>query len=175
MMKEVKRTKVPVPDAKKSKSKRALSNGALSKGFIGSDEESADKGAAQPKPTEKPKTTIGIHRPDGAVKTKEKPSRKDPAPPKPATKPTAPPSKKATPKQITQENVTELSSPDLSDDNEARPTLEIQTKPAGSEKETAAARSSDSDSNSDISSDESDVIETLKTTPKPAQAYVPER
>ena len=172
-MKDAKRTKVPVSGAKpKSKSKNVFSkaSGALSQEFIGSDE-SAGEGAPQPKPAEKPKTTIGIHRPDGAATTKEKPSKTASATRKSATNPNLPPPKKATPKQITQENVGELSSPELSDDNEARPTREIQTRPAGSEKATTATHRSDSDSSSDNSSSESDVVEAHKT-PKLAPAYV---
>jgi hypothetical protein len=172
-MKEVKNTKVPIPGAKpKSKPKSAPAKASLSQESIGSDEESANEGAPQPKATEKPKTTIGIHRPNGAAKPKAKPSTKEPATPKSATKPKPTPPKQATPKQVTQENVAELSSPELSDDNAARPTREIQTKPAGSEKEMPTASRNDSDSSSDSSSDESDVIEAPKTTPKPAQVYV---
>ncbi|KZM22660.1 uncharacterized protein EKO05_0009726 [Ascochyta rabiei] len=155
-----KRTAVPLPGSKpKSKSKVAPPKSALSQELIGSDDDSSAESAPRAKKAEKPKATIGVHRPNGAAKpsAKEKSTTKAVPKSKPAPKTPAP-------KRITQEQVEELSSSEVSDDSDA-PARDIQTKLPGEVEMKDASSGSDSDSDSDSSSED----ETAKPAQKPAQ------
>lgn len=192
-MKEVKRTPVPLPGSKpraKSKSNGAVSKAQLSAELIGSsDDDSSPEKTPQPKAAPKPTTTIAVHRPNGAAKSKAISSAK--APPKSIATPKAKPApKKATPKQIgTEEQAAEvLSSSEVTDDEEV-PRREIQTKLPGNKARTDAASASSSESSSESSSDEEPATtrtpqasqasaRTLKKVShavefRPAQTYVP--
>ena len=152
-----KRTPVPLPGSKpKSKSKIAPPKSALSQELVGSDDDSSAESAPKMKKAEKQKATIGVHRPNGAAKPSknEKPTSKSkPAPKKPAPKTISAP-----------EQVEELSSSEVSDDNDA-PARDLQTKLPGEVEMKDASSESDSDSESDSSSEE----EAAKPAQKPAQ------
>jgi hypothetical protein len=169
-MKDTKKTPVPLPGSGsklKTKSEptpvptpksKVSAKGALSQELVGSDDDSS----TEEPPLPKPKTTIAVHRPNGAVKAK------GPVKPKAAASAKVPP-KKAAPKQVvTQAQAAELSSSEQTDDDDA-PTRNVQTKLPGNE---ARASESGSDSSSDSSDDESLLDGASQSTPKPAQTYV---
>lgn len=186
-MKEVKRTPVPLPGSKpKQKPNGTPSKAQLSQEFIISDDDSSNENAPQATTSQKPKTSIAVHRPDGLAKPKAKANANGPVTPKTASR-AKPAPKKAAPKQIvTQEQAAELSSSEQTDDDEA-PGHEIQTKLPGNEKRADADSDSDSDSSSASSSEESaDRAPQSAQKParpsqkpshtvdfRPAQAYVP--
>lgn len=160
-MKDMKRTYVPVPGSKpKPKTKDTPSKVQLSQEFIGSDDDSPAETAPKPKT----KTTIAVHRPNGAAKSKEKPSKKDAAAPKSQPKAKPAPKKSAPTTVVTQAQADELSTSEQTDDDDV-PTRDIQTKLA---EEDASASGSDSGSSDDSSSDES----VANVASQPAQAYV---
>ncbi|KAF9701739.1 hypothetical protein EKO04_000581 [Ascochyta lentis] len=156
-----KRTPVPLPGSKpRNKSKVTPPKSALSQELVGSDDDSSAESAPKAKKAEKPKATIGVHRPNEAAK----PSTKDKPTPKTAPKSKSAP-KKPAPKTIsTQEQVEELSSSEVSDDSDA-PARDIQTKLPGEVEMKDASSGSDSDSDSDSSSED----EAAKPTQKSAQ------
>ncbi|KAJ4334770.1 hypothetical protein N0V95_009084 [Ascochyta clinopodiicola] len=156
-----KRTAVPLPGSKpKSRSKAAPPKSALSQELIDSDDDSSAESAPKAKKAEKPKATIGVHRPNGAAKTNAKEHSTSKAAPK-----SKPAPKKPAPKTIsTQEQVEELSSSEVSDDSDA-PAKDVQTKLPGEVEMKDASSGSDSDSDSDSSSED----ETAKPPQKPAQ------
>lgn len=193
-MKEAKKTKVPLPVHKargNPKPHNTLSKAQLSQEYVGSEDESSGEQSPSTKSAPKPKTTIAIHRPDGATKPKEKTSSKTTATPKLKEK-AKPAPKKATPKQVvTQAQAEDLSSSEQSDDNDDARTRDIQTNLAGNGGQAAPRESdgaSDSDSDSESSSDDSLMNDapqsaqkpTRPTQPqphivdfRPAQAYIP--
>lgn len=179
-MKEVKRTPVPLPASKpKPKRKEVPARPQLSQEVIDSDDDSSNESAPQAKTTTKPKTTIAIHAPNGAVKKpkdkpKEKSGMKTNDTPKPAAK------SKPTPKKPVPEPVADSSSSETSDDSDA-PTKHSQSKDV--------SRDSSAESSSDESEEET-AAQTRKTAAQeqavrtsqiqshavefqPAQAYVP--
>jgi hypothetical protein len=149
MMKEAKKTPVPLPGSKtKAKAQSTPLKGSLSNELVGSDDDSSTENATMSKTAEKPKMTIAVHRPNGAVKSKTKSTKEPKAAPK-----------KPTPKKVaTQAQAAELSSSDQTDDGDAR--------------KSGSAGKSDSDSSSGSSSDESDADGALKSAQKSTQAYV---
>jgi hypothetical protein len=156
-MKATKKTQVPLPGSK------AKVKTSLSQEFIGSDDDDSSTEKRAPSATKpQPKTTIAVHRPNGAATSKAKPSTKESStqkPKAPAAAKIAP--KKATPKQVvTQAQAAELSSSEQSDDD--APARDIQTKLPGNK---GRASESDSDSDSDSSSEES---EDAPSQPAPA-------
>lgn len=165
-MKEMKKTKVPLPVSKpKQKPQNPPPKAQLSQEFIDSDDDSHTESTAQPKKVDKPKTTIGIHV-NGVAKSKSKPSKTDAPLSKPTPKPKAPP-KKPAPKQIvTERDVEDLSSSEVSDDD--APTRDIQTKLPGNEAGKEISSDSDSTSSSDDSSDESDTDDAAQPKQNPA-------
>ena len=171
-MSTMKRTPVPLPGSKpKSKSQTAPPKAQLSQEFIDSDDDSPSESTKQPKKAEKPKTTIGIHV-NGVPKPRPQSSKSDASAPKTTSKSKVPP-KKPAPKQIvTQEDVAELSSSEISDDSDDVPTRDIQTKLPGNEK---GKDTSSESSSSDSSSSESDTDDEPQPTPSPApsQAQAP--
>jgi hypothetical protein len=159
-----KKTPVPLPASKAKKSKVPPPKSSLSQEMVGSDDDSSTESAPKAKKTEKPKATIGVHRPNGTAKssTKEKPTSKSASQAKPAPK-------KPAPKTILKpEQVEELSSSEVSDDSDA-PTRDIQTKIPGEVEMKDASSDSDSDSESDNSSEEEEE-EAAKPAPKSTQA-----
>lgn len=144
------KTPVPLPGSKpKSKAKITPPKSTLSQELVGSDDDSSAESTPKANKAEKPKATIGVHRPNGAAKanTKVKPAPKPAAKAKPAIK-------KPAPKTIsTSEQVEELSSSEVSDDSDA-PASHIQTKLPGEVEMKDASSESDSDSASDSSDDE---------------------
>jgi hypothetical protein len=161
-MKATKKTEVPLPPVSKPKAKASLSQE-----FIGSDDEdSSTEQTTTSTAKPQPKTTIAVHRPNGAAKPKQKSSTKESTTSKAKSAPAAKiPPKKAAPKVVTQAQVDELSSSEQSDDD--APTRDIQTKLPGN-KGRASESGSDSDSDSDSSSDDSSV----QQAPTPVNAYV---
>lgn len=160
-----KRTPVPLPSSKsKSKSKILPPKSPLSRELVGSDDDdSSPEIAPKAKKADKPKATIGVHRPNGAAKTssKDKPASKVTPVPKPTPK-------KPAPKTIaTPEQVEELSSSEVSDDEDA-PARDVQTKLPGEVemKDASSSSSSSSDSEPESSSEE----EAAKPVQKPTQA-----
>jgi hypothetical protein len=162
MMKEAKKTPVPLPGSKtKAKAQSTPLKGSLSNELVGSDDDSSTENATMSKTAEKPKMTIAVHRPNGAVKSKTKSTKEPKAAPK-----------KPTPKKVaTQAQAAELSSSDQTDDDDAT-TRDIQTKLPGDARKSGSAGKSDSDSSSGSSSDESDADGALKSAQKSTQAYV---
>jgi hypothetical protein len=160
-----KRTPVPLPSAKpKSKSKILPPKSSLSKELVGSDDDSSSENAPKAKKAEKPKATIGVHRPNGAAKS----SKNDKPAPKvtPVPKPTP---KKPAPKTIaTPEQVDQLSSSEVSDDEDA-PARDIQTKLPGDVEMKDASSESSSESDSGSESDSSSEEEAPKPAEKPTQ------
>jgi hypothetical protein len=157
-MKATKKTQVPLPGSK------TKAKASLSQEFIASDD---DDSSTEKTATAKPKTTIAVHRPNGAAKPKAKPSTKESATPKTKAPAAAKiPPKKAAPKQVvTQAQAAELSSSEQSDGD--APTRDIQTKLPGNKGEASESGSdsdSDGDSDSDSSSEES---ETAPSQPAP--------
>ncbi|CAN9154510.1 unnamed protein product [Alternaria alternata] len=170
-MKDTHKTKVPLPGSKqKSKPQNTPSKAQLSQEFVDSDNDSPNESTAQPKKVEKPKATIGIHV-NGVPKTKSKPSKKDAPASKSTSKSKVSPKKPASKHIATEEDVADLSSSEISDDD--APTRDIQTKLPGNEKSKDASSDSDSDSDStsssDTSSDDSDTDNAPQPTRKPAQ------
>jgi hypothetical protein len=166
-MKDTSRTKVPLPGSKpKSNPQNPPSKAQLSQEFIDSGDDSPSESAAQPKNVEKPKKpTIGIHK-NGVPISKSKPSKKDAEASKSTAK-SKPAPKKPAPKQIvTDEQVVDLSSSEVSDDNDDAPTRDIQTKLPG--KRTRKDVSSDSESNAESDSDE-EMANAPQPSRKPAQ------
>ena len=159
-----KKTPVPLPGSKSnSKSKTVPPKSALSQELVGSDDDSSTESApkakkAEKQKAEKPKATIGVHRPNGAAKSssKEKTTSKSTSKDKPAPK-------KPAPKTITPEQVDELSSSEVSDDSDA-PARDIQTKLPGEVEMKDASSESDSDSESDNSSEEAAAKPAQKST-----------
>jgi hypothetical protein len=88
-MKEAKRTPVPLPGAAAQSQPRSTpSKAPLSQEFVGSDDDdSPAESARKPRPAGKPKTTIAVHRPDGAAKAKPRATAKDSATASSAAKP----------------------------------------------------------------------------------------
>ncbi|KAG9199966.1 hypothetical protein G6514_007770 [Epicoccum nigrum] len=161
-----KRTPVPLPGSKpKSKSKiLPPTKSPLSRELVGSDDDSSPESAPKAKKADKPKATIGVHRPNGAAKSssKDKPAPKITPVPKPTPK-------KPTPKTIaTPEQVEELSSSEVSDDEDA-PAKDIQTNLPGEVEMKDASSASSSESDSDSES-ESSGEEAAKPVQKPTQA-----
>ena len=157
-----KKTPVPLPATKPKKSKIPPPKSSLSQELVGSDDDSSAESAPKAKKAEKPKATIGVHRPNGAAKssTKEKSTSKSATQTKPAPK-------KPAPKTISKpEQVAELSSSEISDDSDA-PARDIQTKVPGEVEMKDASSDSDSGSESDSSSEEE---EAAKPAQKPPQA-----
>ena len=157
-----KKTPIPLPASKPKKTKVPPPKSSLSKELVGSDDDSSTESAPKAKKAEKPKATIGVHRPNGAAKssTKEKSTSKPAAQTKPAPKKPAP--KKPAPKTISKpEQVAELSSSEISDDSDA-PARDVQTKSPGEVEMKDASSDSDSGSESDSSSEEEEAA-------KPAQ------
>lgn len=154
-----KKTPVPLPGLKSKKSKVPPPKSSLSRELVGSDDDSSTESAPKAKKAEKPKATIGVHKPNSAAKpsTKEKPTSK-------STSQTKPAPKKPAPKKISKpEQVAELSSSEVSDDSDAS-AGDVSTKLPGEVemKDASSDGDSDSDSESDSSSEEED-------TAKPAQ------
>jgi hypothetical protein len=165
-MKDVKKTKVPLPGLKKkAKAQQTPQKAQLSHEFIGSDDDSAAE--TTPKHKQRPKTSIGVHGGDGAVKStsKQKLNSKAKATPK-----------KAAPTQIaTQAQAAELSTSEQTDDddNHDAPTRDVQTSLPGNK--TRASTSSSDSSSEDLDSDsdsDPDVLEASQSARKPAQEYV---
>jgi len=168
-MKDMKRTYVPVPGSKpkpKSKAKDTPSKVQLSQEFIGSDDDSPAETA--PKLKTKTKTTIAVHGPNGATKSKGKPSKKDAATPKSQPKAKPAPKKPAPTTVVTEAQADELSTSEQTDDEV--PKRDLETKLA---EKDASASGSDS-GNSDDSSSDSDESAANVPSP-PAQAYVMHR
>ena len=169
-MSAAKRTPVPLPSSKsKSKSKILPPKSPLSRELVGSDDDSSSEKAPKAKKADKPKATIGVHRPNSTAKlsSKDKPAPKVTPVPKPTPK-------KPAPKTIaTPEQVEELSSSEVSDDEDA-PARDIQTKlPGEVEMKDASSESSSessSDSDSDSESESSSEEEAAKPVQKPTQA-----
>ncbi|KAJ4990791.1 hypothetical protein SVAN01_03800 [Stagonosporopsis vannaccii] len=161
-----KRTPVPLPGSKpKSKSKVVPPKPSLSQELVGSDDDSSSESAPKAKKAEKPKATIGVHRPNGAAKSsaKEKPTPKVTPVPKPVPK-------KPAPKTVaTAEQVDDLSSSEVSDDDDA-PARDIQTNLPGEVEMKDASSESESDSDSDSEGDSSSEEEAAKPAPKPTKA-----
>jgi hypothetical protein len=164
-----KRTPVPMPGSKsKSKSKILPPKSPLSRELVGSDDDaSSPEKAPKAKKADKPKATIGVHRPNGAAKSssKDKPAPKVTPVPKPTPK-------KPAPKTIaTPEQVKELSSSEVSDDEDA-PARDIQTKLPGEVemKDASSESSSESESDSDSESESSNEEEAAKPVQKPTQS-----
>ncbi|KAJ8105088.1 hypothetical protein OPT61_g10390 [Boeremia exigua] len=159
-----KRTPVPVPGSKpKSKSKVVPPKTSLSQELVGSDDDSSTDSAPKAKKTEKPKATIGVHKPSSAAKS----SAKDKSTPKvtPIPKPTP---KKPAPKTIaTPKQVEELSSSEVSDDDDA-PARDIPTKLPGEVEMKDASSESDSDSESESDSSSEEAAEPAPKPTKPA-------
>ena len=171
-MKDTKKTKVPLPGSKpKSKPQNMPSKAQLSQEFIDSDDGSQSESTAQPKKVEKPKATIGIHvngvpKPKNKLSKPSKPSKPDAPSSKSASKSKASP-KKPAPKQIvTEQDVADLSSSEVSDDD--APARDIQTKLPGNQGRKEASSDSDSTSSSDTSSDESDSDDAPQPKRNPA-------
>jgi hypothetical protein len=167
-MKDSKKTKVPLPGSKpKSKTQNIPPKAQLSQDVIDSDsdEDSPSERTAQPKNVAKPKPTIGIHK-NGVPISKPTSSKKDAEASKSTSKAKSKPSpKKPAPKQIvTEEQVADLSSSEVSDDD--APTRDIQTKLPGNKKRKDA--SSESESSSESSSDE-EMANPPQPSRKPAQ------
>ena len=158
---------MPLPGSKpRSKSKVVPPKSTLSQELVGSDDDSSAESAPKVKKTEKPKATIGVHRPNGAAKTiaKEKPTSK----PTPKAKPTPkkPTPKKPTPKTIsTPKEVEELSSSEVSDDSD-EPTRDILSKLPGEVEMKDASSESDSDSESNSSS-EDEAAQPVQSSAQP--------
>jgi hypothetical protein len=174
-MKEVKRTPVPLPGSSKPtakpKTNGVASKAQLSTEFVGSsDDDSSTENAPQPKAVPKPRTTIAVHRPNGAAKTKASADAKESATPK-STPKAKPAPKKATPKQIrTEEQAAEVLSSSEQTDGEEVPQREIHMKLPGNEPATDAASDSDSNSDSDNSSaSSSDEAPPTSRAPPPTQ------
>ncbi|KAH7394108.1 DNA-directed RNA polymerase I subunit RPA34.5-domain-containing protein [Phaeosphaeria sp. MPI-PUGE-AT-0046c] len=172
-MKEAKKTKVPLP-VHKAKANPRLHNtpskAQLSQEYVSSDDDSLAEQDSSTKPARKPKTAIAVHRPDGALKLKEKLGSKTSATPK--TKEKAKPTpKKATPKQVvTQAQADELSSSEQSDDNDNVRTRDMETNLAGNGGQAAARQSnSTSDSDSESSSDDTPMNDAPQPTQKPTR------
>lgn len=163
-----KKTTVPLPGSKpRSKSKITPPKSTLSQELVGSDDDSSAESAPKTKKAEKPKATIGVHRPNGAAKssTKERPALAPVLKSKPAPKKPAP---KTIPKT---QQVDELSSSEVSDDSDA-PARDIQTKVPGEVEMKDASSASDSDSESDSSSDDEAAKVTQKSTqPTPSKSH----
>ncbi|KAI8939747.1 hypothetical protein NX059_003492 [Plenodomus lindquistii] len=178
-MKEAKRTPVPLPISKKPKPKPAPAKSQLSQEVIDSSGDSANESAPQAKTSTKPKTTIAIHTPNGAVKkpkekTKTTPSVKEKDTSKAASK------SKATTKKAAPEPVADSSSSDESDDGDA---------PAKPGQNQDVSGDSTSDSSSDDSEEEAAPQRSRPSTQQqpvrtsqnqshavefqPAQPYVP--
>lgn len=159
-----KKTPVPLPSSKsKSKSKIVPPKSSLSKELVGSDDDSSTENAPRAKKSEKPKATIGVHRPNGAAKASAK--EKVTAKVTPVPKPT---SKKPAPKTIaTPEQVEDLASSEVSDAEDA-PARDIQTRLPGEVEMKDASSGSDSESDSDSGSDSSSNEEAAANpAPKP--------
>jgi len=173
-MSTMKRTPVPLPGSKPtSKSQTAPPKAQLSQEFVDSDDDSPSESTKQPKKAEKPRATIGIHV-NGVPKSKPQSSKSDAPAPKTTSKSKVPP-KKPAPKQIvTQEDVADLSSSEVSDDSDDAPTRDIQTKLPGNGKGKNKDTSGDS-SSSDSSSSESDTDDEPQPTPNPAPSQVQAR
>lgn len=157
-----KKTPVPLPGLKSKKSKVPPLKSSLSQELVGSDDDSSTDSAPKAKKAEKPKATIGVHKPNSAAKssTKEKSTSKSASQTKPAPK-------KPAPKTISKpEQVAELSSSEISDDSDAS-AKDIPTKLPGEVEMKDASSDSDSDSESDSSSEEED---TAKPAQKPTRA-----
>ncbi|KAF2129959.1 hypothetical protein P153DRAFT_422708 [Dothidotthia symphoricarpi CBS 119687] len=189
-MKESKKTQVPLPGSKaKSKARDAPAKYSKSQELVGSDDDSSAENTPQPKAAAKPKTTIGIHKANGVAKSKPQSNGKEKATSKSTSK-SKPSPKKPAPKQIvTQEQVADLSSSEISDDSDA-PARDITTKlPGNGTGKDVASESESSESDSDSSSDESDDNTTAPAPQpvrpsqtqsqshavdfRPAQAFVP--
>jgi hypothetical protein len=161
-----KKTPIPLPASKPKKTKVPPPKSSLSKELVGRDDDSSTESAPKAKKAEKPKATIGVHRPNGAANssTKDKSTSKSAAQTKPAPK-------KPAPKTISKpEHVAELSSSEISDNSDA-PARDIPTKLPGEVEMKDASSDSDSDSDSGSESDSSsEEEEAAKPAPKPAQA-----
>lgn len=165
-MKEAKKTKVPLPVRKAKADPKTPAKAQLSQEFVGSDDDSAQEQSRSTKPAPKPKTTIAIHRPDGAVKSTDKSSSKT-SKPKKKEKPTP---KKATPKQVvTQAHAEELSSSEQSDADDDAPTRDIQTNLAGHGGKADGTSTSASDSDSELSLDDSPMPDAPQSAQKPTR------
>ncbi|KAF1922636.1 uncharacterized protein M421DRAFT_426705 [Didymella exigua CBS 183.55] len=157
-----KKTPVPLPGSKPKKSKVPLPKTSLSRELVGSDDDSSTESAPKTKKAEKPKATIGVHRPNGAAKSSTKKNSSSKSAPQAKSAP-----KKPAPKTISNpEQVVELSSSEVSDDSDA-PARDIQSKLPGEVEMKDASSDSDSDSKSDSSSEEE---EAAKPALKPTQA-----
>ncbi|KAJ4365757.1 hypothetical protein N0V83_008377 [Neocucurbitaria cava] len=169
-MKESKRTPVPLPVSKaRPKGKDTPSKEPLSQEFIQSDDDSATESKLQAQPAKKPKTTIAIHKPNGAMQPKSKSNAhaKENGTPKPAPKSKVSP-KRPAPKQVTTKSqAAELSSSEESDENDRRGS-DQQNKLTGNGTRKDASSQSDSDSSSDSSSDESNANEASHLSRQPA-------
>lgn len=145
-MKETKKTPVPLPGSKaKLTSRDIISKAHLSQEIVDSDEDSANETTHQAKKAPKPKTTIAIHKPNGAV-VKPKPQ------PKPS-KGSSTPMSIAKPKDVSQKAA-------------ARQT-EVAVSSSSEETE-------DSKSSSDSSSDESDTETAPQPSQTSAQPSRPQ-
>ncbi|EUC49718.1 hypothetical protein COCMIDRAFT_83772 [Bipolaris oryzae ATCC 44560] len=171
-MKDVKKTKVPLPGAKPNrKPQSAPPKAQLSQETIDTDSDSASESTARPKKIERPKATIGIHV-NGVPKSKTKPSKTDANASNSASKSKPSPKKPALKQIVTERDVADLSSSEVSDDDASA--RDIQTKlPGNDAKKDASSDSesgSESTSGSESSSDESDTDDAPQPTRNPAPA-----
>ncbi|KAF1839551.1 hypothetical protein BDW02DRAFT_563606 [Decorospora gaudefroyi] len=190
-MNGMKRTAVPLPASKpKPKAKDSPPKAQLSQEFIDSDDDSPSESTAQPKGVAKPKPTMAIHV-NGVPRPKPKASKKNGATPQSMSKSISSP-KKPAPKQIvTEEQVAELSSSEVTDEDV--PARDIQTKLPGNKGRKHVSSDSSSDGSS-ASSDESDTgharhpsrklaqpqeeqapVQTHAVAFQPTKSYVPPR
>ncbi|KAJ5031294.1 DNA-directed RNA polymerase I subunit RPA34.5-domain-containing protein [Bipolaris maydis] len=174
-MKDVKKTKVPLPGAKPNrKPQSAPPKAQLSQETIDTDSDSASESMARPKKIEKPKATIGIHV-NGVPKSKTNSSKTDADASNSASKPKPSPKKPASKQIVTERDVADLSSSEVSDDD--APARDIQTKLPGNEEkkdvssDTESESESENTSSSESSSDESDTDDAPqpKRNPAPSQ------
>ena len=160
---------MPLPGSKpKSRARDTSSKTPLSQEIIEDDDDSVSENKPQSKTATKPKTTIAIHRPNGATSSRSKSGSKGAETPKPAH-PSKASSKKSQSKQTAIEQQIARSSDseptddsqDLADHNQTEIARNEQEKDASSENEN----DSDSDNDSSSSSDVSDVA----NTPQPSR------
>ncbi|KAH7401535.1 DNA-directed RNA polymerase I subunit RPA34.5-domain-containing protein [Pyrenochaeta sp. MPI-SDFR-AT-0127] len=168
-MKESTRTLVPLPGfKKKANNSAAPSKAALSQEFVESDD-SSHENAPQPKRAGEPKTTIGIHKPNGVAKPRLKSSAKEPATPKNTTKPSALLQKPGPIQMVTQKLASTLSTVKQAEESDVLARL-TQGKVPGNEEETSLSESH-SDSRSDSSSDESSAAAMSQHRERPVKIH----
>ncbi|KAF2025036.1 hypothetical protein EK21DRAFT_104235 [Setomelanomma holmii] len=165
-MKEAKRTPVPLPGSKaKLQPKSTPSKAPLSQEFVGSDDDSPAEAAPKPK---KPKTTIAVHRPNGAAKAKAKEPTHDTETIKSTAK------SKSSSKAVSSKPV--VTTPQAVDTSSSEDTVDSDVTTSKEQKRAATqngnTQGAASDSSSVSSSDESDESEQMPAAQKPAQTQV---